>query len=32
MLTNLITNLDKIVSEIETKVTPNNIREGVEIF
>ena len=32
MLTNLITKLDKIVSEIETKVTPNNIREGVEIF
>ena len=32
MLTDLITNLDKIISEVETKVTPHNIRDGVEIF
>lgn len=32
MLTNLINNLDTIINEIETKITPNNIREGVEIF
>lgn len=32
MLTNLITNLDRIITEIQTKVTPHNIREGVEIF
>lgn len=32
MLTNIVTNLDKIITEVETKVTPQNIREGVEIF
>ena len=32
MLTNLIVNLDKIITEVSTKVTPHNIREGVEIF
>lgn len=32
MLTDLITNLDKIITEVETKVTPHNIRDGVEIF
>lgn len=32
MLTNLISNLDKIIEEVETKVTPQNIREGIEIF
>lgn len=32
MLTNLITNLDAIIAEVETKVTPQNIREGIEIF
>lgn len=31
MLTNIITNLDKIIAEVQ-KVTPHNIREGVEIF
>lgn len=31
MLTNIITNLDKIIAEVK-KVTPHNIREGVEIF
>jgi hypothetical protein len=32
MLTDIITNLDKIINEIETKVTPSNIKEGIEIF
>lgn len=32
MLTNIITNLDKIITEVTTKITPHNIRKGVTIF
>ena len=32
MLSQLITDLDKVITEVSTKVTPHNIREGVTIF
>lgn len=32
MVTDLIKNLDKIVSDIETKLIPSNIREGISIL
>jgi hypothetical protein len=32
MLSNLTENLDKVIAEVAEKVTPQNIRAGVEIF
>lgn len=32
MITDLIANLDKIANDIDGKIIPSNIREGVELF
>ena len=32
MITELIKNLEKITADVDGKVIPSNIREGVEIF